>query len=497
MSWNLKIRLRERLASEDGAIVKDWGGKRSVALVYPNTYAVGMGNLAVHTLYGMLNEREEIACERAFLPSKAEIAEHRRTDTPILALESQRPLAEFDAIAFSISFENDYLNLLPILDLARIPHRAADRKEDSPLLIAGGAAPTLNPAATSLIFDAIVCGEAESYADDLVPLLASGLPKAEMLAELNRMDGIFVPSVSKETKVKRRHLKNLDAWRTQTVIHSREAEFSGMHLIEIARGCPFGCAFCATPGLYRPARHRGFDCVMSMVDEGLKFRKKFGLIGAHILSHPDFVEIARAIHARGATFSPSSVRAADIDDERAGLLAESGHRSVSLGIEAGSEKLRDAIGKGLPDERLIEAVATLARRGIARIRLYFMIGFPNETEADIEAIARLSLKISATIAAHAPKAARAASVDLTISPFVPKPGTALAGARFAGEAALKSKINIVKRLLAKERGLSVGADAPLSSAIEAYLSQCGIDAVEFLEEAFATGNVRKALAKFT
>ncbi|HPM40944.1 MAG TPA: B12-binding domain-containing radical SAM protein, partial [bacterium] len=236
MSWELKEALRKKLAGEQGAIVREPGGRTPLALIYPNTYAVGMGNLAIHSLYRMANSRPDLACERFFLPDRGEAVEYGRTGAELMSVEAQRPLSEFAIAAFSISFENDLMNLLPLLSLARIPHRAAERDPDSPVLVAGGAAATLNPRPLSAIFDAVVQGEAECFAEELFPLLAGRLRKEEVLREMARIPGIWVPSLSPAPDAAaRRFLQNLDAWPTETVIHSETAEFGKMHLVELQR----------------------------------------------------------------------------------------------------------------------------------------------------------------------------------------------------------------------------------------------------------------------
>ena len=494
MSWHIKKNLQQRLAGEEGAIVKEWGGKGTVALCYPNSYAIGMGNLALHALYRILNEAGDALCERAFLPDRRELTEHARTRTPLMSIESQRPLAEFDTVALTISFENDLLNLLPILDLARIPHRADERPAESPLIIAGGAMPTLNPRPLARIADAIALGEAEAFADDLIPLISSPLPKMERLEAMSKLPGVWVPRlVGSPDGIAPRFTPELDRWPTETIVHSPAAEFGAMHLIEIQRGCPFRCRFCATPAIYGRPRRRSLEAVIAMVDDGLSRRKKFGLIGAHILSHPQFEEIARAIHSRGATFSPSSVRASDIDDAKAKLLAQSGHRSIALGIEAGEERLRDAIGKELSDAQLFDSIGILAKNGITNLRLYMMIGLPGEGAGELDAIVALARRAREEIRAHAPKGARQTSVALTLSPFVPKPGTPFAGELFAGETALKNRIREIRAALGRERGIEVSADAPLSAAIEAYFASADEGCVEFLEEVKRDGTVKRHL----
>lgn len=476
--------LKDKISSETGAITKDWGGKTSIALVYPNTYRVGMGNLAIHSLYKTLNDRPEFVCERVFLPDKIELEEYRRTDSKICSIETLKPLGNFDIVAFSISFENDYLNILPILALAGIPHRAEERPAKNPILIAGGAAPTLNPKPISKIFDAIVMGEAEALAGDLLPIIGSRAEKGEILAAFREIAGIFVPSLSKiGPNPGRRHLDDLDAWRTETAIWSSEAEFSNMHLIEVERGCPYRCNFCATPVIYGKPRTRSAGAIIEMAEGGLKHRKKIGLIGTYILSHPEFIEIARAIHARGGTFSPSSIRADEIDEVRAKLLYESGHRSVALGIEAGNDRLRKTLGKNISDEEIIEAVSILSACKITRLKLYFMIGLPGETEDDLNSIVNLSECVHAALQKRAPRVSRQTSVDLTFSPFVPKPGTAFEKAKFAGEPAIRKKITFLKKIIGRSRNLNARFDSPRDAAIENIFSNGDEGMIEFFENA--------------
>lgn len=452
--------MQELSARETGAVRKDWGGRTSICLVYPNEYRTGMGNLAVHAIYDRLNRRSDVVCERAFMPDRDMLPEYARGVAPVMSIESQRTLAEFDTVAFTISFENDYLNIIPILSMSRIPHRR-DTRSGGPILVAGGAAVTLNPRPISAIFDVIFLGEFEAIESDFMDILNG------------------------KTKItERRIVRNLDDFPTQTIIYNEGAEFGNMHLIEVQRGCPRGCKFCATPSLYHPPRFRSAEAVMRMVDTGLAHRRKFGLIGADLLSHPEFIEIATAIHARGATFSPSSVRVDAIDEARARLLATSGHRSISLGIEAGSERLRNTLAKGISDGQILSSVGILAANEITRLRLYFMIGLPGEGEDDIAAIAKLARQIQKI---------SNGTVDLTISPFIPKPETPFEHEKFAGEKYLKAQVRLLRRLLQRDEEISISCHSIIAAAAEAYLAMAGEDAIEFLEDVHGGQNLRLAL----
>lgn len=462
MSWKLKEKNRHLLADETGAVIKDPGGKTSVALIYPNTYHVGMSNLAVHSLYKLLNDHPGIVCERAFLPEGKDIGEHRRTETSVLTIESQRPISEFDVIAFTVSFENDFLNIIPILELSKINHRLAERTEDDPLVIAGGVAVTLNPLSIAQIMDGCVVGEFEAFSEELIAALTSGeLPKLQQ----------------------KRYLQDLDQYPTQTVIWTPHTEFGSMHLIEVMRGCPRNCAFCATPGLYSPPRMHSYETVMKMIDEGSKHRQKFGLIGAEIASHPDFKKIAESILDRGYIFSLSSIRVDRINSDVAQLLKRSGTRSISLGIEAASDELRASIGKKFTNDRCMVSIATLAHEGITNLRLYFMIGLPGEKDSDIDSIHDFTAMTLETLRKHAPKEKRTSSVELTVTPFVPKPLSEFSDKEFIGIKRINEIQKRLKQLMGSRKDIKLSFDSAQQAAVEAYLAKAGPEAIEFLEEA--------------
>lgn len=455
MSWKLIRKNRNLLADEMGPVVKDPGGKTTVALVYPNTYGVGMSNLAVHSLYKILNSHPAIACERAFMPDGGDIGEHERTQTPVLTIETQRPISEFDIIAFTVSFENDLLNIIPILEMSKINHRADERGDDDPKIIAGGAAITLNPRPLEHIVDACIVGEFEARAD---------------LVEMLRQRALTALTQSLS-------VKNLDDYPTQTVIHTPHTTFGNMHLIEVMRGCGRGCSFCATPGLYGPPRFRSFDAVMAMIDEGSKHCNKYGLIGADIVSHPKFTDIADSILDRDMTFSLSSVRIDRITPDIAKILARAGMRSISLGIEAGTDRLRKSTGKKFTDERCMKSIALLAAEGITNVRLYFMIGLPGETYSDIEAIPQFADRV---------RSVGASSVECTVTPFVPKPLSNYSDEFFVGIERINRIQKRLKQLMGGTKGLRISFDSAQQAAVEAYLAKVGPEAIEFLEEAHRT-----------
>nr|MBP7323770.1 hypothetical protein [Deltaproteobacteria bacterium] len=278
MSWKLKEKLRALLRQEAGTVVKPWGGKISVALIYPNEYHLGMANLGFQAVYRLINASSLAVCERAFLPDKDDLKEYRRSGTALMTLENQRYLHEFDFIAFSLSFENDYPNILTLLDLGKVPLRQAARKENHPLIFAGGITTFLNPEPLAEFMDFFALGEAEELLPAVLELAAAarqqGFQRSEFLARVGRTPGFYVPhfysvsyhedgtiaaSVPQDgmpARVQRRWTPDVDASPAQSLIDCPAMEFGDMFLTEISRGCPYDCRFCASGWVYRPARAR-------------------------------------------------------------------------------------------------------------------------------------------------------------------------------------------------------------------------------------------------
>ncbi|MBI2091510.1 MAG: radical SAM protein [Deltaproteobacteria bacterium] len=412
MSWKIKSHLKQLVREEEGTVIKDFGGKRSIVLVYPNTYFVGMSNLGMHNIYRLLNEREDTACERAFLPEKNLIAEHKRTNTPVLSVESQKPISEFQKIAFSIAFENDFKNISAVLELSNIPVDKTERGGRYPEIIAGGAAVTLNPKLFEKICDKIVSGDFEASSAEKKP--------------------------------------------ARSAVWTNNTEFGSMHLVEMQRGCPHRCGFCAAPIIYHPFKQFSKEEIMEAINFGLPHRKKIGLIGGDVLAHPDFEEIAEYIHSKGGSFSPSSVRADRMTPSIAALLRKSGHKTVTLAPESGSENLRKTIGKNIPDEKFFKAAEILSSNGIKQIKLYFMIGLPGETDKDIEAIGDFINEMNKADV----------GLKISVNPFVPKNKTQFQDERFEGVAELKRKISLLKKVLSKSRCRAVKFESPISALHE-------------------------------
>jgi radical SAM superfamily enzyme YgiQ (UPF0313 family) len=394
-------RATAKMAEEIGAIRKDHGGRLRIALLYPNTYAVGMSNLGFQTLYRLFNARDDVVCERAFLPD---------APGPLRTLESGTLLAEMDVVAFSIAFELDAPHLPALLRLGGIEPFAAER--DGPLVLAGGAVVAYNPEPIAPFLDAAVVGEAEEIVDPLVEALLDVDPRAALAA----LPGVYLPERGTQP-VARLLVDDLDAVPVHTQVFTPQTEFGDMALIEVGRGCPYGCRFCVARHIYRPLRWRSLAALLPVIDHDMAFRRRIGLIGAAVTDHPEILDLCDAILSRGGEPAPASMRADALTPELLALLARGRVRTITLAPEAGTEALRRAVGKRLPDDVLLAAAARAKTVGISNVKLYFIVGLPGETDDDVRAIPDLAVRL-----------AREAGVRVTVgcSTFVPKPGTPFA-----------------------------------------------------------------------
>ena len=493
MSVRLKARLQKMLALEQGAVVRDWGARWPLALVFPEIYPVAMGNLGFQTLYRLINDEPGLACERAFYPAPEEWPEYRRTRTPILTLESQRPLRDFAAVAFSISFEADYPKALHILAQSGIPLAAAARGPEDPLVLAGGVATFLNPEPLAPFIDAFILGEAEVAAVSALNFLAEASPMRERQGPLRELaqnfPGIYVPAGYQPRyhpdgtlaafeaapgfpeKIVVPHLPALAGAATRSTILTPKSEWGQMFLVETGRGCSRGCRFCAAGFVYRPPRDRRAVELRPSLDQGLAQGRKIGLVGAAVSDHPEVKEVCREILAAGAELGIGSLRADSLDDELAGLLARGGVKTVALAPEAGSPRLRRVINKGLTEEDLARAAVALIQAGIDQLRLYFMVGLPTETLEDIKEIARLSKYLQHRVTKDSRGARKFRQITLSVASFVPKPWTPFQWVPFADVKELKLRQKLIRQELSGVKEVRVHTDLPKWAYTQALISR--------------------------
>lgn len=482
MPWRKDKKRKNFSSSETGAVRKQWRGHIRVALVYPNTYEVGMSNLGFQTVYDILNGLDNILCERAFLPES--------NTYPIKTIESSRRLADFDIIAFSVSFENDFLNILYILERAGLPLEANERGTPYPLIIAGGVACFINPEPVSRYIDCFIMGEAEGTIEGFFDYFEQGKEKTKNLQNIAKhAPGIYVPAFYETSynkdgtlrffhpitdvpeKIKRIYCKDISRKDTCSKIISAETTFDRTFLIEVSRGCPHGCRFCSAGYIYRPPRFREFSSLINCIDHGIAETNKIGFIGAAVSDFPDIAELCNTAQEKGAKISFSSLRADALSKELVAALKKSGVKTATIAPDAGSQHLRNVINKGINEDQILAAAETIVEGGIPNIKLYFMIGLPCETRDDVEAISTLCRQIKKIFLASSRKKRRIGQITVSINPFVPKPFTPFQWVAMDELPSLKNKILHIKNGLKKVANIRIDAESPKRSYIQALISR--------------------------
>lgn len=480
--WETRLRARQRLSHEQGAIIKDWGGRIPTALLYPNSYFAGMSSLGVQTIYSLLNAEEDVVCERVFVDAARQLK-----TTGLVSVESQHELWEFALIALSLTFELDYWNALAALDAAGIPLYSAERDERHPLVIAGGPAVTANPETMAPFVDAFAIGEAEQSLPKMMKVLRENLEsdRDQVLARMAEIPGVYVPGLYSvqyhqdgrvasirptspvaKYPVERQWAPDLDAFETCSSVLTEETEFGEMYLVEVARGCSRHCRFCLAGYCYLPKRERSVSKVLAIAEGGLRFRRRIGLVGSAVSDYSGIDEVAGRLIELGAAVSVSSLRVDSLSPALLRALVESGTKTLTLAPEVGSDRLSRVIGKGIAPEQVIAAAADAARLGVKRFKLYYMVGLPTETEQDVHELVRLTLQVQRVVEAHQP----GGHLTVNVAPFVPKAHTPFERLPMCGQKELKERLAIVERGLRRHR-VEVKGEAPAWSAIQGVLAR--------------------------
>ena len=432
------------LSREVGYVVKPHADRLRVALAFPNTYFVGMSNLGFQTVYRLFNQRPDVVCERVLLPPKQELAALLESGTRLVTLESQTPVRDFDVLAFSVSFEWDYTNVLTMLRLAGLPLRAAERDHTYPLVVIGGAVTFVNPEPLALFADVIAAGEGEVLVPTLVE--ACGTPsRSETLRRLAPARGFYVPSyydveygadgtvaryVPREgtgapATVRKAALKTTEACDPPaTSIFTPDTEFGSRFLVEVVRGCANLCRFCWAGYNYLPVRAFPTERILALAREARPHASRVGLVSIALCDHPDIEHILRSLRDMGYSISPASLRLDDLTPTIVSLLKESGERTLTIAPETGSDRLRRVINKTVTNEEILAAAELIFSSGIESLKLYFMIGLPSEEDEDLVAIRDLTVQLRDVMVKHARARGRIGRIVASVNPLVPKPGTA-------------------------------------------------------------------------
>ncbi|MFZ5766223.1 MAG: radical SAM protein [Thermodesulfobacteriota bacterium] len=479
---------------ENGAVRKRWTGLLPIALLFPNVYRLGMSNLGMQTVYSLANRHPAVVCERIFLPDTP--------SAPPRSIESSRLLIDFPVLLCSISFEQDYINLIRLFVTGGIRPRAIEREQEgeirpgNPLVIAGGVATFINPEPLAPCVDLFLLGEAEVTLELLIEkLLAIGADthypqRRELLADFAAtVPGCYVPSLYTMHCGEKGRLAAIvpasDAIpfpvRRPTLInspvagHSRlltpDAEFADLFLVEMGRGCSRGCRFCAAGFVYRPPRLWTAEAIEAALAEKPATVERVGLLGMEMARPDDLARLAVTLEASSCSLAFSSLRADALGPELLALLQSSGLKTAAIAPDGGSERLRRVINKGLGEEDVLRAAELLVTAGVTNLKLYFMVGLPGENDEDLAELADFTLRIRERAMAIGRERGRLATIIVSLNCFVPKAWTPFQYAAFAGVPVLKKKIAYLRSRFAGQANLRMNSDKPDNAFLQAVLAR--------------------------
>lgn len=377
----------------------------NIWMAFPGCYSFALSSLGYLYIFRLMDEMEEVNVERIYSDS---------TKTAIL-------FKDVDAIAFSSSFDLDFISIFPIFDKYKIPYKAKDRDESMPIIFCGGPVVTANPIPYKDFFDFMIIGDGENLNTKIVKILADnkGRPKAEILKLLAQFEGVYVPSIKQEKVIK--NCGKIDNC-VYTPIISDEAFFKDMFIIEISRGCANCCGFCMASYLNLPVRFAPYENIIEAIDLGLKHTNKIALLGAQVSIHPKFKQVCEYIAQRvqekpEIEMSISSLRVDAVDDSIIKTLVSAHQKHITIAIEAGSERLRKVINKNITEEQIKHTVETARNNGLKGGKVYAMIGIPTETQEDLNEMVRLAKELK--------QANKGFDISFAFSSFIPKPHTPL------------------------------------------------------------------------
>jgi len=481
---------KKLLLDEYGSSYKAGVGLK-VALVFPDSYYLGMSSLGFQVILDEINHHPDTSCERFFYSFNSN---DRESHIVPKSFESQRALSEYDIIGFSVSFELDYINLVKMLVRAGIPIRAIERGALDPFIIAGGICPSFNPEPVADFIDAFVIGDGEEVIHSLLFeyqnwLLDKNRNRKELYLRLSKIKGVYIPSLYSFTfedntlskiqpledvnpVIERFNIKELDKYDTTSKILTPNTEFENTFLIEVARGCPNRCKFCVSSYIQK-CKIRSKNSILSLSQSDLaKKAHKIGLLGSSASDHPEIGEIATCLVKSGKKISIASLRADSISTELLAALAESGQKTITLAPETASEDMRKAIGKDIPQEVILDVIAASLKLGIIDIKLYFMVGLPYEKQDDIDNMIKfVELTRHVAFSYPRPKVSISPGISISISPFVPKPHTPFQWCQMESSKTLSQKLRFLRSRLSRLGGVKVSCSSAKWSIVQGILSR--------------------------
>jgi radical SAM superfamily enzyme YgiQ (UPF0313 family) len=495
MSRRLRERQEDLLRAEIPVGAVSRVGDFRIALCYPNLYYVGMSNLGFQGVFQMFANAPGVTCERAFLPDDVDAEDLARGGTRLVSFESGLDLGRFDVVAFSVSFENDYVHVLKMLRMAGIPLRAADRGKNDPLVVMGGAALFLNPEPLAPFADVIAVGEGEALVPRLLEAIVGPDPRAH-LETLTAKDGFYVPSRYEVAYNDDGTVARYDGpgpvirqrgWPgkmplPQTVILTPNTEMSMKFMVEISRGCPCMCRFCWAGYNYLPVRGFSRQEIVDRAREVRSQTNKIGLVSTAVCDHPEINEIVDDLAGLGFEVSVASLRLDDLTPEFVFKLADTGVQGLTLAPECGSDRMRKILNKQFTNEEILEKARWIFENGIQNLKLYYMVGLPWENHEDVEAIVDLTARIREVMLDVGRARGRIGRIHPSVNPFVPKPGTPYQWLPMEDPKETDRKLQFLRKAFGKMPNVDAickSARTGVSQSILALADRRVADALEF------------------
>ena len=449
------------LDCEKGVLHMNEGAQIRIALVYPNTYAVGMANLGFQTVYRLFNEHPQVRCERAFFAGGVQ-------DSFIMTLESGERLNRFDVVGFSVSFELDIPNIIRCLSESGIPLLRGERTENDPFIIIGGAVAGLNPSPLLPFTDGLLVGEGEGVINRMCDTFVSGvkekLNRKEMLGALSEINGFYVPGVS--VSVKRQVIDSLDDCPTYTPIVTPLSHFKDMFIIEVGRGCKKSCLFCAAQKIYGPCRYRSQGTIINTIETHNPGTRNIGLEGAGLSDFPSLESLCDTLIGKNYRISLSSLRPDRIRPSLVKVIEKGKIRTITMAPETGSESLRMRMGKRMKDDTIYDAIRFLKDTAVRMIRLYFIIGLPGEIDIDIESILHLLDELAVILSVAEGKK----QLQISVNAFIPKPFTELQWSSMETDKEISRKRNLLMNGIRNKKGIRLNLKSTKNEILQGVLS---------------------------
>jgi radical SAM superfamily enzyme YgiQ (UPF0313 family) len=489
-----------------------------VLLVYPNTTEVALANLGYQRVYTLLNNMDGVVCDRYSLPNDWKPECESLPSSALRSHQLNLPAHEFDMIAFSISFEPDYLHVVALLKYFNIPLESIDRGSESPLILAGGSAVFINPEPLAECVDAFFIGEGENLANQFFNLFTHSewQDPRELLQASTDIPGIYVPQFypticdengiigyTAEHDVPERVIRYWTGKATDlcthTELHGETTAFKDMALMEVTRGCIWACRFCTAGFIYRPPRLPDLELTYNSLQNAMSKQDNpsdtIGLVGPSVTDHPDLLGLAHRIVAEGKKLSFSSLRMETLTDELVDLILKSGQKTLTVAVDGPSERMRDVINKAAEDDFIVEKCRFLTQKGILHLKIYSIIGLPGESDEDIDQFITLVERIHKVYVEACSERGNIGNLTIGLSPLIPKPGTPFQWHRMESVASLKKKFLRLRKRFGRLSNLKMSFGSPNEAFLQTYLSRGDRSLVKFFRNYLDQGHDAKAALK--